>query len=721
MARTTSKKSSSYTADSIRSLSAHQHLLKRISLTFGAELGDTKNPYSTQKTVAIREIIDNAIDEIRAGFGSAVKVVFAKDGSISVTDSGRGVPVDSSTDASGRKVSGIYKALGIIQSGGKFGGGSEFSSGLNGVGASSTVHLSKRADVVVARGGKLYSISFQDGTPGFFEDEDEDNPSPDSVFKALDKDKYDTLKVSKDTRSKAEKSEYPTGTMVRVWLRDSVFQSQYPVNVDDLIERLKYTAYLVPSLKVEIFNEHRLIEDPETGASEPQHELYHFEDGVRELLRVSQESAPIIEPIHIVTEGSFTEKNVPVLQDDGSVVNKDVSRRVPVELMLVWGEGYEYSLSSYVNTINTKLGGSHEVGFRKAIEESFNKRFATMRGLIPKGDSMPVFEDFSEGMTAVLSIQVSEPSFTSQTKEQLGGTEVRKAVYESLSKELEKWISSRSNSDALQLVAQKVVAASKARQRAKEKRELDRKKNQISSSTTLPVKLIDCEYAGSDDRASLYICEGDSALSSLKASRDGRFDALLGIRGKIINAHKQTAKRVLDNSEVQDIIRSLGAGYGSDFDVDAMRYGRVFIAVDADPDGNAIACLIYALFWHYFRPVIEEGRLFKIETPLFSISTKEGRKSRKIYARDEKERDKAVRDLEKRKVKYSISRLKGLGEVEPEILEETAINPETRVVTQVSVANIEAAFESLDLIFGDDTDSRKEWMGNYEVDEEDLL
>jgi len=295
---------------------------------------------------------------------------------------------------------------------------------------------------------------------------------------------------------------------------------------------------------------------------------------------------------------------------------------------------------------------------------------------------------------------------------------VKKAILEALRDAFSKWIASRGNSEDLAVIAKKVVSASRARQRARDRRAVARKKNQISSSS-LPSKLVDCELAGSEE-ASLYICEGDSALSSLKAARDGRVDALMGIRGKIINVMKNTPKKVMENKEVQDIIKALGAGYGDDFNLDQMRYGRVFIAVDADPDGNAIACLIYSLFWECFRDVVTEGRLFKIETPLFSIATHEGRKSRKIYARDERERDAAAAQLDDAGIKYDITRLKGLGEVEPDILFETAINPETRVVTQVTVPDAAAALESLTLIFGNDTGARKEWMWTLRANEDTL-
>lgn len=707
----TAKKKETYDANSIVSLSQHDHLLKRLSLTFGSETGNEKHPFSSQKGVAIREIMDNSLDEVRAGYGEWIKLSFFKDGSVEVKDSGRGLPIDSSVDASGRKISGVYKCLGIIQSGGKFGADSNrFSSGLNGVGSSSSIHTSRRSDITVYRSGKCYQVSFKDGVPGFFDKEDD----PDATFTELAD--YSYLKVTKDTRSADEKKKYPTGTTVKVWLRDEVFQSEFPYDDHDLVTRLKGTAFLVPQLHAEVYNELNMIEDPETGESSPQHEVFHFDNGVDDLITLYQTDDPLTPIIHFKTEGSYLEKNVPVLQPNGKIVSQDLTRRVPIEVAFSYGNKYDHSMHSYVNTIHTKLGGVHEVALDRALVKSFTERFASMRGLLTKNDELPVADDFHEGMTVVLSVQVSEPQFTSQSKEQLSGREVQKAIYDALVEEFDKWIKDHKNADTLQMIARKVTTASKNRQKAREQRDLARKRNEINSSS-LPDKLIDCEVAGTEE-AELYICEGDSAVSSLQGARNGHNNALLGIRGKIINSLKEQPKRVLANAEVKDIITTLGAGSGADFDIDKMRYGRVFISVDADPDGNAIACLLYALFWTLFRPVVAEGRLYKLETPLFVISTREGRKSRKLYARDDRERDKHTRALDKAGIKWSATRLKGLGEVQADTLFETAIDPATRVITQITLGDVVEAETALNLILGTDTEPRKRWIETSEIDDE---
>ena len=702
-----------YNASSIQSLSERDHLLKRLSLIFGPieSVGET---FSKQKNVALREILDNSVDEARGGYGSRLRLNFYADRSFEVQDNGRGIPVDIGKDSHGNKASGIYLSLGISRSGGKFSTDSKrFSSGLNGLGGGSVVQVSKRADVVVYRHNKIYGLSFKDGVPGFFNKPDD----PDAKFTPI-KD-LTQLSVEPDKRSAAEKKLYKTGTTVKCWLRDEVFSSEYNYSDTEIIERLKRTAFLVPELEAEVYSELTLIENPATGKTEPLHETFSFPDGISALVKLNQIDKTLVDTMTIQAEGVYLEKNVSVIQDDGTIKHQPVERHTPVELAFSYGEGFEYSMESFVNTVNTKLGGVHETAFERAMVTAFNEKFLSIRGLIGKDDDAPIMDDYKEGLTAVLSVQVSEPSFSSQSKENLTGSEVQRAIQDALLAEFKKWINSKANADSVNVIAQKVVTAAKNRQKARERRDLNRKKNKIGSAS-LPTKLLDCEFAGSED-AELYICEGDSAIGSLKQARDGRINALLAIRGKIINAHKQRMKNVLDNTEVQDIIKTLGAGAGADFDIDKVRYGRVFIAVDADPDGNAIACLIYALFWHLFRPIIDEGRLYKVETPLFSIATSEGRNSRKIYARDDRERDSIVAELEEKGIKFNMSRLKGLGEVEPDILEETAINPETRVITQITVPDVEQATASLELIFGEDTDDRKRWMETYEYDEDEIL
>lgn len=701
-----------YNSASIQHLDQHAHLLKRIALTFGDERGSSESPFSTQKTTALRELSDNASDEISLKGEGRIRIAFYKDHSFEVQDSGRGIPVDSSLDGNGRMVSGIFKSLGLIQSGGKFGNGSNrFSSGLNGVGASSTVHTSKRSDITVFRNGKRYELSFKDGLPGFF-DVDGD---PESDFTELED--YSYVRESKDDRSKEEKALFPTGTIVKVWLRDEVFQSDYPYDDQDLIARMKATAYLIPGMTVDVYNELNMVENPDTSMMEPQKEEFHFEDGLQDLLETISPDQPITNTIHLVTEGSYLERRVPVLQDDGTVKSTDVQRTVPIELLLHYGNKYEYTVDSYVNTIHTKGGGVHEDAMMKALVSTFNNRIKSMRGMLTSKDQPPSQDDFKEGLSAVLSIKVSEPSFKDQTKNELGGPEVKRAIVKALTDEFTKWIESRKNSDDLQVIAKKVTTAAKNRQKAQEQREINRAKTQISSAS-LPVKLLDCKRAGTDE-SELYICEGDSALSSMKAARDGNTQALLPIRGKFTNAFKSDMKAILANEVVQSIISSLGAGSGSSFDPSKCRYQRIFFATDADPDGNSIAVLLYGLFWKLFKPLINENRVFIARVPLFTIEVGKGKKRKIYYAQDEDERDSIVADLREKGIKVnsdSIKRMKGLGEMNAEDLSACAMDPNTRTVVQIWNADEESTEAMLNRLLGPDSHPRKEWLENSEVD-----
>lgn len=684
----------------ILSLSQRQHLLKRMELTFGSPERDDES-FSKQKNVAVREILDNGLDEARAGYGDHIRLSFFADRSFEVHDSGRGIPVSPSLDSNGTPISSLALALSHLQAGGKFTTDSKrYSSGLNGLGGSAVVNVSKRTSVWVYDGKKVHFLEFKDGVPGFFKGD-----GIDADFEQLKDLTY--VKSSADKRTAAEKKNFETGTRIRIWLDDSVFSSSNPYDAEDLISRFRRTAFLVPTLHAEVYNELNMIEDPQTGESSPQSETFHFPDGIYELIELSQTKPKLHETVLLEGEAEYTEKNVPVLGEDGSVVNQDVKRKAPYSIAFRYDEGYETNLSSYVNTIYTKLDGVHADSFTRAMQKAFNARFESMRGLLKKSDELPTVDDFLEGLTAVVSVQVSEPKFSGQSKEELGGREVARELLKSMTQSLTEWVEDRKNTEALNLIAQKVVQASKNRQRAKEARDLNRKKNEIKSSA-LPSKLLDCDLAGSED-AELYICEGDSAVGSMKSARNGVRNALLGIRGKITNAHNTTPTKVLKNNEVADILRVVGAGSGKDFDITKMRYGRIFIAVDADPDGSDIACLLFTVFWHLMRPVIEENRLFMVVTPLFVISTS-GRNPEKHFARDEEERDQIVEKLDKAGKKYTISRLKGLGESPAEVLEETAINPETRSVLQITSESMPLIESQLETLMGAATADRKDWI-----------
>ena len=701
----------SYNDATIKALSRRQHLMKRMALIFGdPETDDVK--YSAQKNVAVRELLDNALDEVRSGYGDHVSLSFFKDGSLEVYDSGRGIPTGPNKDSEGRPISTLALALSHMQAGGKFSTDSKrYSSGLNGLGGSAVINVSRRVSVWVYRDKKEHFLEFKDGVAGFFEGD-----GPEAPFTPLEDQTY--VASTPDPRPAHEKKNFKTGTKIKTWLDDSAFTSDNPYDSGDIIERLRGTAFLVPTLVATFYNEQNPIADPETGEMKPQEEVFHFPGGMETLVDLNQIDAPLMETMKLSTEAKFTERNVAVLQDDGNVVNQNVSRTTPIELALRWGEKYNYSMSSYVNAIHTKLGGVHEVAFERAMRDAFNERFLSMRGLKINKEAPPIIEDYQEGLTAVLSVEVSEPVFNSQSKEALRGREVLNAIYDALLKEFRKWIADKSNADTVAMIAKKVTTAAESRAKAAAQRDLARKNNEVSSAK-LPTKLIDCDEAGSE-AAELYICEGDSAKTALKAARDSRVNALLPIRGKILNVYnetdggkaldKKTIEKIFKSGPISDIMTALGGGAGPAFNSEKARYGRVLFAVDADVDGNNIAAQLYGLFWVLFRPMVEEGRVYKIETPLFAISTMENRKQKKYYARDEGERDRIVGELQEAGQKFEFSRLKGLGEMKEDDLEETAISPSTRIITRVLPGEAEAAAHWIDVILGTDANLRKIWL-----------
>lgn len=695
------KKNNEYNASSIKALDQRTHLLKRMSLTFGAEGGTPEEPFSTQKSVAIREITDNSVDEVIAGYANRIRVKFFKDGSVEVQDNGRGLPVDIGQDAQGNPANGVYLTMGVIQSGGKFETDSNrFSAGLNGVGAASTNATAKRFDVTVYRDNKEYTLSFKEGKPGFFDKPDD----PEAKFTPV-KD-FTELKKTKDTRDKEEKKLWKTGTKIKVWLDDDVYTSKYPVNRLDITERLRGTAFLVPGLEIEIYNEVDTVEVD--GVEKPRIDKFLFKNGLKELVTLNQNKDALHETIHLTAEETYKEV-VPVLQTDGKVVNKEIERKVIAEVAMGWDVGFDYSMESYVNTIRTRLGGVHEVAFERALVNAFTEKISSMRGMLPASlKAKPNFEDYAEGLTAVISLKISEPQFTGQAKEELGGREVQRAIQKLLTEAFSKWANASKNFEDMKIIGKKVSDATKARQAEKDARDVLRQKNKLEASTALPHKLVDCDVTHTDD-SELYIVEGDSAKGALKAARYFQNQALLPIRGKIVNTNKQSVKKVLENQEVRDIIRCLDAGVGKDFDIDKLRYGRVFFATDADVDGGAISVLLTMLFWDLFRPMLEEGRVYQLLTPLFLINPKK-KGMGNLYALNDIEFDEITRKLDKDGIKYDVKRLKGLGEAGAKVLNETAMNPETRTVKQITVGDVERAQRMLDITLGTDVGLRKDWI-----------
>lgn len=698
----TKKDNYSYSAKHITALSPKEHLRKRINLTFGRELGDEQTPFSSQKSVAIREYIDNSVGELIQKYGSKMRVHFYKDGSIEVQDDGRGLPTDTTKNANGEEVSGFIITLGTLQSGEQLGKSDEDSktTSTNGLGASASTMLSSRVDVTVYKNKKKYTLSFKEGDPGYF-----DGDSVDSKFKPLKDLKY--IKSEKDTRSAEEKKKFPKGTTVRSWLDKNSFSSPYPVDIDDLILRLKGVAFLLPGTTIEVVNEMRTFDDGSV-----QHEVFNFTDGLPQLVEHNQTQTPIISTVSGTAVGSYVEKNVPS-QDPKTkkMVNKDVTRTADIEFAFSYDNDYEYSMDSYVNTIRTRLGGIHVEAFEEALTQAFNEKLSSMKGVLNAKDPVPTVEDYKEGLTAVLSIYISEPQFTSQIKEELGSRVVKKAIKQALYEALLNFANERKNYDLMKTIGEKVSAAAKNRMSRKEQLELKREKARLTSNTSLPEKLVDCEITH-DECSEFIIVEGDSALGGLKQARDATFQALFPIRGKIVNANKETLKKVLANEEVQNIIKCLDAGFGEDFNIDTARYQRVIIAADADPDGGQIASLVALLFYVLFPDVIRKGKLFKMNTPLYIL--KEKKSGVNHYAFDEQDYRDITQELAAEgKVAgrhYEITRAKGLGEAGAKVLSDTGLNPETRVLTQIVIDDEEAAKKWFDIAMGKEVGPRKAWI-----------
>lgn len=709
------KKKDTYDISKIQDLDARQHLMKRMSLTFGRETGDDDNPFSSQKTVSIRELTDNAIDEVIGGYADHVRVHYYSDNSIEVQDNGRGLPVDIGKDSQGNDVSGLFLTLGKIQSGGKFSTDSKrFSTGQNGIGSSSTNALSKRFDITVYRNNKIYRLSFKEFVPGFFAD---DVNGPKAKFKPAKK--LSDMIIEKDTRPADEKKKFKTGTVVRAWLDDSVFGSQYPINTLDITDRLRGTAFLIPEVTINVVDEVNLITDETTGVTSPRLDEFHFEGGLSELVENNVKSNQIGPVFVFDTEAKYIERNAAVLKD-GVVTHEDINRIAPIHVAFTWQNSFDYTMESYVDTIRTRLGGVHEKAFENALLSAFGDRLNSIQGLMKRGDPELKIEDFTEGLVAVVYAQISEPQFTGQTKEELGGRAIQHALQNALTEEFAKFVQQPKNTDAMKAIGAKIITAAKTRATAQAQKDLKRKKAAIENSGDMPAKLLDCEITHNDN-SELYIVEGDSALSSLKGARNSKYQALLPIRGKIISAAKATPAKVLANVEVQEIIKCLGAGSGSTFDLNKTRYGRVFIAADADPDGGDIAALITVLFWHLFRPMVEDGRLYRIQTPLFVITTKEGKNSRTLYAENDREHDDIVAELNSKNIKFVSQRLKGLGEGGADVMSDTGMNPLTRTVKQIVVRDLAAAEEMMGITLGPDADKRKTWIQENPVDEMENL
>ena len=629
------------------------------------------------------EIVDNSVDEAMGGWAKKIQVILHDDGSVEVRDDGRGIPVDAERKT---KLSGVELVMTKLHAGGKFGGtGYAVSGGLHGVGASVVNALSARLDVEVDRGGKTHAISFRRGVPGVFEGD-----GPDAPFQR----KSGLRVVGSVPRTR-------TGTRVRWWADPQVFTKDAAYDPALIRERLVQTSFLVPGLAV-------VLDDERDGGGA---ETFQHKGGIGEFVE-SLGGEAVTGVIRLHGAGHFHE-TVPVLDDKGHLSSQEVERELVVDIALRWTAGYDTDVRSFVNVISTPKGGTHVAGFDRAIVKVLNEQAKAARVLKASDDSITK-DDVLEGLIGVIAVRVPEPQFEGQTKEVLGTPAASRIVSAVVTKELTKWLTAppRGEKAAARSVLEKVAGAMRARVAARTQRDTQRRKNALESSA-LPAKLVDCR---SDDpeRTELFIVEGDSALGTAKMARDAEFQALLPIRGKILNVQKASLAEMLKNTECASIIQVIGAGSGRSFDLEQARYGRVILMSDADVDGAHIRTLLLTLIHRYLTPLLEAGRVFAAMPPLHRIDVlgSGGKPGDIRYTYTDAEMRATLKELEKkgRRWKDPIQRYKGLGEMDAAQLRDTTMAIGSRQLRRINVKDAEAASRVFDLLMGSDVAPRKEFI-----------
>ena len=646
------------------------------------------------------EIIDNSVDEALGGHCGRIDVTLHSDGSVSVSDDGRGIPVDIEPKSG---LSGVELVMTKLHAGGKFGSGSyNASGGLHGVGASVVNALSARVDVEIDRQGHTHAISFRRGIAGRFAGD-----GPDAEFTALS--------GLEQVRKVAKKI---TGTRIRFWPDLQIFLKDAEITRENLLDRARQTAFLIPGLTIAVRDER--------AEGEPAYsEEFRFDGGIGEFCTFLAPDDPVSDVLRIQGSGNFTE-TVPVLDESGHMVPADVQRRLDVDVALRWGTGYDTTVRSFVNVIATPKGGTHINGFERALVRVINDQLRATK-LLKNSDDPVTKDDTQEGLTAVITVRLPEPQFEGQTKEILGTSAASRIVSQVVGQGVREFLTSTKKAEKAKArtVMEKVVGAAKARLAARQQRETQRRKNALESSA-LPAKLVDCRSEGLE-HSELFIVEGDSALGTAKLARDSEFQALLPIRGKILNVQKSSVADMLKNAECAAILQVVGAGSGRTFDIDAARYGRIILMADADVDGAHIRCLLLTLIYRYMRPMLESGRVYAAVPPLHRIELtnvrrKRGAKpeDRYIYTYSDAELQRTLLDLEKRKISWKepVQRYKGLGEMDADQLAETTMDPSHRTLRRIRVEQAEEAAAVFNLLMGNEVAPRRRFIqeGAQELD-----
>ena len=639
------------------------------------------------------EIIDNAVDEALAGYGESIDVRLGDDGSVFVTDRARGIPVDIEPKTG---LTGVEVVFTKLHAGGKFGAGSyNATGGLHGVGASVVNALSVRLDVEVDRNGATHAMSFRRGVPGVFAGDGPQAPfTPGGGLR----------KVGRVARG-------VTGTRVRYWPDRQIFLAEAGLSLKQLLDRARQTSFLVPGLEI-------VVTDARSG--EPTVEKFRHDGGIAEFCEFLASDPPVTEVIRLHGSDQFTE-TVPMLDDSGAMTATDVERQLDVDVAVRWGTGYDASVVSFVNIIATPKGGTHVSGFERGLTRAFARALDGTR-LLKAGEEV-IKDDVLEGLTAVVTVRLAEPQFEGQTKEVLGTPPVARLVTRIVENELVEFLTSSRAALRTQAraVMEKVVGASRTRVQARAHKEAQRRKNALESST-LPAKLADCRSTDLD-RTELFIVEGNSALGTAKLARDSEFQALLPIRGKILNVQKASVGDMLKNVECASIIQVVGAGSGRSFDLDSARYSKVIFMADADSDGAHIRCLLATLFFKYMRPLVDAGRVYTAVPPLHRFELTNPRKGQEkyTYTYSEAEYRRKLAELTKKGQAFKEpQRYKGLGEMDADQLADTTMNPRHRTLRRITVDEAVAAEAVFEKLMGNDVAPRKQFIiaGAYALEAE---
>lgn len=641
-----------YGADQIQILEGLEAVRKRPGMYIGST-----GPRGLHHLVY--EIVDNSVDEALAGYCDLIKVRMLADGGIEVVDNGRGIPVDP--HSSDPTKSTVEVVLTVLHAGGKFGGGGyAVSGGLHGVGSSVVNALSSRLEVEIRRQGNLWTQSFAVGDP-------------------------------QGPLAKGEATEQ-TGTTIRFWPSEDIFETT-EFDYDTLAKRFQQTAFLNKGLRIHVTDEREGHGDvADDGSVTPRFEEFYYENGLRDYVEQLNRT-----------------KKVELVHDEIiDFESEDVERRMSVEIAMQWTTGYQEAVYTYANVINTHEGGTHEEGFRAALTSLVN-RYARGTNQLREKDENLSGDDVREGLTAIISVKLGEPQFEGQTKTKLGNTEAKSFVQKVVNDQLGDWFE-RNPASAKEIV-RKAIQAATARIAARKAREQTRRKGLLESGG-MPGKLKDCQSRNPSE-CEIFLVEGNSAGGSAVQGRDPRTQAILPLRGKVLNVEKARLDRALQNAEIQSMITAFGAGLGEDFDPEKVRYHKIVLMADADVDGQHITTLLLTLLFRYMRPLIDQGWVYLAAPPLYKIKWTQGEPD---YAFSDRERDELIRigrDAGRKLPKANdggLQRYKGLGEMNYSELWETTMDPDTRVLKQVTLEDAAVADTVFSTLMGEDVESRRTFI-----------